>query len=128
MTRCMRKPLGDDRNGVYIGTRLPRTSPVRQLAEGLGREGKPTTRLVEGVHGGVVASRVYIAGGGVTTRVEFGEYCLSAEVFMLRTEGLSSPLPREMAEVEVSTARDGLSTSRGRERTDVFLSTVSMVA
>ncbi len=96
----------------------------------LGRRGKPTTRLVGVGDGRVAAPRVYIAGGGDTLRVETGEDCSGARVSVAapRTEGLSSPLPLEMAEVEVSMARDGPLTSRGRETLDVFLSTVTMVA
>jgi hypothetical protein len=103
-----------------MGAGLSRTSPIRRSAKGLGREGEPTIGLVKGAHGGgVVSPRVYIAGGGDTTRAEIGGICLSAGVFTSRTEGRSSPLPRETAEVEVFMARDGLLTSRGRETTDV---------
>jgi hypothetical protein len=114
--------------GAGLGAGLSRTSPIRRSAKGLGREGKPTTRLVRGVRGDVVAPRVYIAGGGDTRRAEIGGNCLDTGVSMSRVEGPSDPLPRETAEVEAPMAREGLVTSLGREMIDVFLSTVTMVA
>ena len=114
--------------GAGLGTGLSRASAIDRSAKGLGREGKPTIRLVKGIRGDVATPRLYIAGGGDTRRAEIGGNCLFTGISMSRTEGPSGPLPRETAEVDRSNASDGLVTSRGRETIDVFLSTVTMVA